>query len=98
MELKEFVKQTIIQISDGIREGHQYVQENKYGEGVDDRYYKDINFDVAVTTNEEEKTGIGGKLSVANILSAGANTEEISKASNFSRIQFKISLHIKTKK
>lgn len=28
MELNEFVKQTIIQITDGIRAGHEYITEN----------------------------------------------------------------------
>jgi hypothetical protein len=33
MELKEFIKQTIIQITDGMLEGHKYVKENNFGSG-----------------------------------------------------------------
>lgn len=95
MELKEFVKQTIIQITDGIREGHQYIEENNFGEGVNDGKYKEVNFDVAVTSNEEATTGIGGKLSVASVLSMGGKDETTSAATNSSRIQFKIYLHVK---
>lgn len=96
MELKDFIKQTIIQITDGLREGHQYIEENGYGKGVNDAKGKEISFDVAVTSNEEETTGIGGKISVANILNVGGKGENISKASNVSRIQFKMYLDVKT--
>ncbi len=98
MELKEFIKQTIIQITDGLREGHQYIEENGFGHGVSDERGKEISFDVAVTSNEEETTGMGGKISVANILNVGGKGENVSKASNVSRIEFKIYLHVKTKK
>lgn len=97
MELKEFIKQTIIQITDGLREGHKYIQDNKFGEGVNDDKYKEINFDVAVATNEEDTKGAGGKISIANIISAGAKGESTTKASNVSRIEFKIFIHVKTK-
>lgn len=97
MELKEFIKQTIVQITDGLREGHKYIQENDYGDGVNDDKYKEINFDVAVSSNEEEVAGIGGKISVANIFSASGKDEVTTKASNVSRIQFKMYLHVKTK-
>ena len=94
MELKEFITQTNIQITDGLREGHKYVQDNNLGKGVSDSMPKEINFDIAVSSSEEEKTGIGGKISVASILSLGANNEATFKASNVSRIQFKIFVNV----
>lgn len=97
MELKEFIKQTIIQVTDGLREGHQYVEDNDFGAGVSDSHGKEINFDIAVTSNEEATTGVGGKISVANVFSLGADDKNITKASNVSRIQFKMYLHVKTK-
>ena len=97
MELKEFIKQTIIQITEGIREGNKYIKDNKFGEGVNDDNYETIDFDIAVTSNEEETTGIGGKIFVANLFSAGAKDETTTKASNASRIKFKIFLNVKTK-
>lgn len=97
MELKEFIKQTITQITDGLREGHKYIQDNQFGEGVSDDKYKEITFDVAIASNEEGTTGVGGKISVANIFTAGAKDETTTKASNVSRIQFKMYLHVKTK-
>jgi hypothetical protein len=97
MELKEFIKQTIVQITDGLREGHQYIQENRFGEGVSDDKYKEINFDIAVSSNEEETTGLGGKISVANVFTVGGKDESTTKASNVSRIQFRIFVHVTTK-
>ena len=94
MELKEFIKQTIIQITDGLVEGHKYVDENNFGYGISDSSGKEINFDIAVTSNEEETTGIGGKISVANVFSVGAKGENTTKATNVSRIQFKTYLHL----
>ncbi|MEZ7506527.1 hypothetical protein [Flavobacterium sp. Arc2] len=98
MELKEFIKQTIIQITDGLVEGHKYVNENNFGEGISDSSGKEINFDVAVTSNEEETTGIGGKISIANVFNIGAKEENTTKATNVSRIQFKTYLHLKMPK
>lgn len=96
MELKEFIKQTIVQITDGVREGHEYIVTNNYGSGVRDVHYKEVNFDIAVTTNEEEKTGIGGKLNVVSFFNAGINSEDSSKSTNYNRIQFKLSIGIDT--
>lgn len=97
MELKDFIEQTITQIAQGIKAGDDFIQKNSLGYGVDDEKGKEIQFDIAVTTNEEEKTGLGGKVSVAHIFSAGASNESASKSSNVSRIQFKIFVHLKLK-
>ncbi len=94
MELKEFVKETIIQITDGIREGQQYITENQFGEGVRDDKAKEINFDIAVSTDTSDTVGGGGKISVASFFNAGANAEQVNKSSNLSRIQFKLYVKI----
>jgi len=96
MELKEFIAQTIIQITDGLRDGHDYVSQNGYGDGINDGFSKEVSFDIAVSSNEEESSGVKGRISVANILSTGAQETSKSISSNVSRIQFKISLHVKT--
>jgi hypothetical protein len=96
MELKDFVATTIKQITEGLTEGHKYIKENVNGsEGVHNSYTP-INFDVAVTTNEEEKAELGGKISVVQIFSGGATSENSNTTTNFSRIQFKIQIHIHT--
>jgi hypothetical protein len=96
MELKDFISTTIKQIADGLTEGDKYVRENVSGsEGVNSQYTT-VTFDVAVSTNEEEKDKLGGKISVVQIFNAGASTESSNKTSNSSRIQFAIHLHVKT--
>ena len=98
MELRDFIKETIIQITDGIIEGNEYIVKNDFGSGVSDTKGKEVNFDIAVNTDEEEKSGLGGKISVASVFNLGADQEEISKLSNTNRIQFRIFLHVKTNK
>ena len=69
MDIKEFVKETLTQIADGLNESNEYIEENH--KGFIHRDYINVKFDVAVTTSEEDKTGMGGKLSVANLISFG---------------------------
>lgn len=98
MELKDFISETIRQITDGIIEGDKYVKEHsKNTEGVRNQYTK-INFDVGVTTNEEEKGKVGGKVSVIQIFNVGASTENATNVSNYNRIQFDLLIHVKTQK
>jgi len=95
MELKEFVKQTIIQITDGIREGNDYVRKNQFGQGIDDTMGKKIEFDVAVTSTDAQVAGAGAGISVAQVFNVGGKTEATSSNSNASRIQFTVFLHLK---
>ena len=97
MELKEFISETIKQVADGLKEGSEYVITNNGGSGVLDDNYTKISFDIAVTTNEEDKTGIGGKIAVAQIFSAGADNENSNSITNSSRVKFTINLDVKTK-
>ena len=52
-----------------------------------------VKFDVAVTTSEEDKTGVGGKLSVANLISIGGKEENTNQNTNFSRVQFYVEVY-----
>lgn len=97
MELKEFIKETIVQISEGIRDGQKYIEEKEYGEGISDEKGKEINFDVAVTSEVENNTGIGGKISVASVFSLGADGNKTEKDVNLSRIQFRLFLKVNAK-
>jgi hypothetical protein len=96
MELKDFISNTIKQVTDGILEGDKYIKEKAPdSEGVNDGY-KVINFDVAITTNEAEKDIVGGKVYVVQIFSAGASTESTITNSIHNRIQVNIAIAIKT--
>lgn len=94
MELKEFISETLKQINDGIQEGSTHLKQNG-GEGVSDGYFN-VAFDLAITTNNEETSGVGGKISVASIFKVGGELEKNTSTSNYSRIQFHIPIHAKT--
>jgi len=96
MELKDFISETIKQITDGVLEGSSYVREkSKSSEGVRDQYTK-IDFDIAITTNEENKDDLGGKVSVVQVFSAGGSTSKSASTSSQNRIKFEVLAHIKT--
>lgn len=96
MELKDFISETIKQITDGILEGSSYVKErSKSSEGVSDGYTK-IDFDIAITTNEENKDDFGGKVSVVQVFSAGGSTSKLASTLSQNRIKFQVLAHIKT--
>jgi len=96
MELKDFISETIKQVTDGILEGSQYVKEkSKSNEGVRDQYTK-IDFDIAITSNEENKDDLGGKVSVVQVFSAGASTTKSASTSSQNRIKFEVLAHVKT--
>ena len=91
MDLKEFVKETLTQIADGLNEGNEYIKEKH--DGFIHRDYMNVKFDVAVTTIEEDKTGVGGKLSVANLITIGGKEENTNQNTNFSRVQFNVNVY-----
>ena len=96
MELKDFISETVKQITDGILDGDKYVkQKSKSQEGIREQYTK-VMFDVAVTTNEEAKDKMGGKVSVVQIFNMGASIESVNKTSNFNRIQFELLINVRT--
>jgi len=96
MELKEFIAETIKHVTDGVLEGNAYViDKNKSDEGVRSGYV-DIDFDIAITTNKEDKGDLGGKISVVEIFSAGGTKSKTSSTSNQNRIKFNVLVNIKT--
>ena len=96
MELKDFISETVKQITDGILEGNKYVREkSNSSEGIRNQFTKVI-FDIAVTTNEEAIDKLGGKISVVQVFNVGASTESVNKTSNYNRIQFELLLSVNT--
>jgi hypothetical protein len=95
MELKEFIKQTIIDITDGLIEGQKYIIDNSLGEGIDNGY-KRIKFDIAVTSQDENRIGGGGKISVVNLFSVKGEVENTSALINSNRIQFETLIAVRT--
>lgn len=97
MELKSFVSETIKQITDGVLEGSSYIKgKSKSEEGIKNGY-TEIDFDIAVTINEESREDIGGKISVVQVFNAGAGSHQSSSKISQNRIKFKIMAAISTK-
>lgn len=92
MDLKEFIENTIIQITEGLNAGHKFITDNKFGLGVDSTQMRRINFDIAITVNESDKTGVGGKINVASMFKIGSDKEFMNNTSSCSRIQFFIDI------
>ncbi|RED22456.1 hypothetical protein BD847_3085 [Flavobacterium cutihirudinis] len=98
MELKEFISESIKQITDGLIEGHNYIkQKSPTSEGVENGYRK-IHFDIGVQSNEGNKDDIGGKITVSQIFQVGGKTESSSSTINTNRIQFDVLIAISHKK
>ncbi|NQY89513.1 MAG: hypothetical protein HRT51_17560 [Colwellia sp.] len=110
MELKDFVKEALVQIASGVEESIAAVRES--GGYVNPAVKIDISksdgshfsslgngqnvflidFDVAVTVEEETGTNAEEKLKVASLLSLGAGGKSANKASATNRIHFKVPL------
>ena len=99
MELKEFISESLKQITDGLIESHDYIKQiSPSSEGVENGYRR-IHFDIGVQSNEGNAGEAGGKITVAQIFSVGAKAENSSSITNTNRIQFDvlISINYKTK-
>ncbi len=98
MELKEFISESIKQITDGLIDGHQYIiEKSPNSEGVESGYRR-IHFDIGVQSSEGNNDNIGGKITVAQIFQVGAKTEANSSVVNTNRIQFDVLIAIKHKR
>lgn len=95
MDLKDFVRDTLTQIIEGVTEAQSSTQEgtsvNPVGHGAvpspswGHTPIQDVEFDVAVTTTEE--TGAGGGITVFGV-GVGAKMSDLS--SSVSRIKFRV--------
>ncbi|MEK7463556.1 MAG: hypothetical protein AAB610_00320 [Patescibacteria group bacterium] len=91
MELKEFIKKSLLDIRTGIREGNKEIIKELGGEGpftLGDMKSK-IDFDIAVSVEENISGKVGGGIKIVAV-NIGSNIEGNSKSSNVSRIKFSI--------
>jgi len=105
MELKEFIKETLIQITEGIKEAQDATKEtgviinpDKLGIGAKGdkyiypdgwRFTNDIEINVAVSVNEKEGHK-GGIGVVTGFFSGGASVSQNNENTNVSTIKFSI--------
>lgn len=91
MDLKDFIKQTLVSFAGAIVETNK---ELKLDENLKHCSFKlqsneEIDFDVAVTTSGGSTTDAGGKVSVIGI-SVGAGVNEVESSEHTSRIKFSV--------
>ena len=97
MELKEFIAESIKQITDGLVEGHEYIKKKSPNSEGGENGYRRIHFDIGVQSNEGNKDDVGGKITVAHIFQAGGKSENSSSTINTNRIQFDVLIAISHK-
>lgn len=106
MELQEFIKETLVQITNAVKEAqvelkdtgclinpYGYVQgSSQFQEGGDGdfRSVQNVKMHVAVSVNEDK--GSSSKLGVAKILNAGFDNKESSANHQMTTIEFEIPL------
>lgn len=107
MDLKEFTKETLIQIVQGVKEANDSLEQ--YGACVPGRTLKseqnvyvdkertyanafEVDFDVAVTATETDGTKGGGGLRVAQLFQAGIEANRSTENQSISRVKFTLPL------
>lgn len=106
MDLKDFVSQALIQITEGVFDAQKIVQEKggfvnpavrqtETGQTMHDgRVIQSVEFNVAITVTEDSSCSGGGKLSVATVFKATAETASSEKNSTTSKISFNVPLAV----
>ena len=105
MDLKEFTKQTLIQIVEGVNDANVALQDsgayitneslsNSKGPCL---FYKKLNvievdFDVAITATESEGSNGGASLKVASFINVGGGVDTKTENQTISRIKYTLPL------
>ena len=92
MELQEFIRTSLIQISKGVSEANKELKGRPPFQMHAHKDGKDVNFDIALFAIKSNKgTGKAG-LEVASIIAAGGKLERTKSEENISRIKFCVSI------
>lgn len=114
MDIKDFVKESLMQIADSINEVNMELKEKGtyipsgdiVGEGVlfsvikdsETRHFIKVDFDLAVTASQEHGSSGGGGLSIASFANVGIKGEDKEGKEEISRIKFMIPMALPEKK
>jgi len=99
MELKEFIKDALLQIVSAVDEAqdetldkhHAINPQTTVGGGQESKYVQNINFDIAVQVTKEGIKGAGAKLTIPFVdIGVGGEVEKKDISSHTSRIQFTV--------
>jgi len=97
MELKDFIAKTLSDISIGINNGNDLIQQHNYSFVGDNAGIK-IDFDISVSYDEKDKTDGEAKITVISLLSGSLKKGNEVTNSNFSRIKFAVNMNFSTTK
>jgi hypothetical protein len=99
MEIKEFIKETLVEVQQGVQEAINTCKESStngvinpvWGNAndVNSSHIKEVKFDIAVTVLDKSSDNIKGGIKVMGIDLGGGRTEG-QETGNVSRIQFSI--------
>lgn len=98
MDLQNFIKESLVQIEQGIKSANKELKEENASDRISyvispsSDVRQDIDFDVAVSVSNENE--VGGKAGIS-VFAIGAGVKNDNKTINqsVSRIKFKVSLH-----
>jgi hypothetical protein len=108
MDLKDFVKESLVQIASGVKESQEIVRDmggyvnpairilpksdSHFTHLQDGRNVFLVSFEVALTVSESTDASVGAKLKVASIVDIGGGTEGKAGSTSTSRITFDVPL------
>lgn len=112
MDLKEFTKETLIQIVQGVEEANAELAEKhahvtshavKNSSGgilIEENFTNavEVEFDVAVTATETNDAKGGGGIKVAQIIHGGIETSKSTENQSISRVRFSLPLVLNDEK
>lgn len=95
MELQKFISNTLVSIVNGLKDANDKIniEGGQRAFWIYPDKHKNIQFDVAVTVNEEDIKSGGAGIRIA-VLDAGAKKEKINTHEYASRIKFEIGPNI----
>lgn len=114
MDIKEFVKESLLQVAESINEANSELEEkgtyipsgDMAGEGVlftvvkgtETRHFVKVEFDLAVTVSQEQASNGGAGLSIASFANVGIKSDNKEEKVDVSRIKFMIPMALPKKK
>lgn len=100
MELKDFIKSTLVEIALGVREANEELSKLEDGTGElfklrrkvsEKSASSNVEFDVALTAGNDQKDKAGFFVALANV-GGGANTEKGTTQENAHRVRFEVNI------
>jgi len=91
MELKNFISQTLINITQGVDEANKATKRFKLASATHAQYGQgqEVEFDVSVTVAQDSQGNLGGKIGVA-LANISGDIKQVESNQNTHRMKFKI--------